>query len=73
VDSDSADVFVPAFHHAGVQTRTYDQPERAQDVADRAGAADHRTGLSNVAKKPSPIVLISRPLKRSSWRRTVAS
>ena len=32
-----------------------------------------RAGPSNRARKPSPVVLTSRPWNRSSWRRTWAS
>ncbi len=68
----SADV-VPRTSHSPGATRRAPRGQRLHRVADRHRAADRRAGPSNIARKPSPEVLTSRPRNRASCDRTTAS
>ena len=74
VDRHSADVVAHPLALARVQAAAHRDPDRLRRADDRLGAAQARLGLpSNAIRKPSPIVLTSRPPKRSISRRTAAS
>ena len=56
---------------AGVQSRPYLDPERTDSAAIAVAQRTPRAGPSNVARNPSPIVLISRPRYRAICERTI--
>ena len=70
VHGDAADVVAVQLDLAGVQPGPDRQARLRELVADRGGRADARAGPSNVARKPSPVVSISRPRNRARFART---
>ena len=73
VHGHASDVVTPELDFAGVEARPQFDAELSRFVADPEPQRMARPGPSNVARNPSPIVLIFEARKRASWRRTSAS
>ena len=72
VDGDSADVVTHQLAFAGVDARAHvDAKLFDADARSQAPQRTARAGPSNVARKPSPAVLVSLPRKRASSLRTI--